>query len=89
MSLNLSQKRAKTQSKIGELPPNSNLALFYNALSVVNLNDSVAYLQKILIVNHNLAKIEVKKGNNSKLVCGQSPLSNLTCIIDALPFCKV
>ena len=47
ISLNLSQKRAKTQSKIGELPPNIRTwSVFYNALSVLNLNDSVASLQK-------------------------------------------
>ena len=46
ISLNLSQKRAKTQSKIGEYLQIRTWPVFYNALSVLNLNDSVASLQK-------------------------------------------
>ena len=44
--ISLSQKRAKTQSNLANYLQIRTWPVFYNALSVLNLNDSVASLQK-------------------------------------------
>ena len=42
---------------------------------------NVVYYQKLLIKNHNLAKIKVKTGAITQPnLCGGPPCSNLTCI---------